>query len=190
MKVRFLFVLTLVALLSACSDDAVPKPSGYFRIDMPEKNYIPYNTPCGPRMEIPAYSKIELYSERNTADSCWFNVVFPRFKAKVYCTYLPVNGHLDGLIRDAYGFAAKHEMKASAINRTRFDVDSTNVHGLMYDIQGETASQIQFFLTDSANHFMRGALYFDNKPNSDSIAPALQFVRQDIQHLIQTLHWR
>lgn len=189
-KACYFLLLMVLVFLSACSDNAIPKPAGYFRIDMPQRNYIPYQTPCGPGMEIPAYTKIELYSERNTADSCWFNLVFPRFKAKVYCTYLPVNGQLDGLIRDAYGFAAKHEMKASAIDRTRFDNDSTDVHGLMYDIQGETASQLQFFLTDSTNHFLRGALYFDNKPNSDSIAPVLDFIREDIKHVIQTIHWR
>ena len=56
--------------------------------------------------------------------------------------------------------------------------------------EGDAASNVQFFLTDSSQHFLRGALYFFNPPNPDSIAPVLQFVRGDIDHIAQTLVWR
>jgi gliding motility-associated lipoprotein GldD len=97
---------------------------------------------------------------------------------------------LNDLIDDAYGFAAKHEMKATALRRTLVSDTLRHVHGILYDIEGDAASNVQFFLTDSSHHFLRGALYFFNPPNPDSIAPVLQFVRGDIDHIAQTLVWR
>jgi gliding motility-associated lipoprotein GldD len=94
------------------------------------------------------------------------------------------------LADDAYQFAFKHEMKADGIQRTYVEDTIRNVYGIIYDIQGEAASQIQFFLTDSTQHYLRGALYFDNKPNQDSIAPVLTFIREDILHLTNTLQWK
>jgi gliding motility-associated lipoprotein GldD len=101
-----------------------------------------------------------------------------------------VKNRLPQLIEDAYGFAAKHEMKASALRRTLVSDSLRDVHGIIYDIEGDAASNVQFFLTDSTQHFLRGALYFFNPPNPDSIAPVLAFVRGDIDRLAQTLVWR
>jgi gliding motility-associated lipoprotein GldD len=102
---------------------------------------------------------------------------------------MPVNNRLPELIEDAYGFAAKHEMKASALRRTLVSDSLRKVYGIVYDIEGDAASNAQFFLTDSTNHFLRGALYFFNPPNPDSIAPVLSFVRGDINRIAQTLQW-
>src|SRR5690606_18002102 len=98
-------------------------------------------------------------------------------------------GDVDELIRDAYGFAAKHEMKATALKRTLIEDNIHKVHGILYDIQGEAASQVQFFLTDSTRNFLRGSLYFNSKPNPDSLAPVLAFVREDIDHMIRSVRW-
>ncbi|MBX7052355.1 MAG: hypothetical protein K1X54_09995 [Flavobacteriales bacterium] len=171
-------------------DNFIPRPKGYFRIDLPEKSYRVYESACPMQLELPNYSKVELFKDRMSNDSCWFNVYFPRFNARLHCTYVPVNGNMDKLLHDAYGFAAKHEMKATALKRTPI-ADSTNqVYGIVYDIEGETASQLQFFLTDSTSHFFRGSLYFFNSPNPDSIAPVLEFLREDIMHLTETITWK
>jgi gliding motility-associated lipoprotein GldD len=103
---------------------------------------------------------------------------------------MSVGDRLPQLIGDAYGFAAKHEMKASALRRTLVADSLRNVYGIVYDIDGEAASNVQFFLTDSSAHFLRGALYFFNPPNPDSIRPVLEFIRGDITRITQTLQWR
>ncbi|MEY3397976.1 MAG: gliding motility lipoprotein GldD [Bacteroidota bacterium] len=182
--------IAMMSVLSSCDENYVPRPRGYFRIDLPEKSYINYSGNCPVEMEIPAYSKVELFKEYDSADSCWFNLVFPKNNARIYCTYLPVQGDVDKMISDSYAFAFKHEMKADAITRTAIQDDERKVYGLIYDIKGEAASQVQFFLTDSSQHFLRGALYFSNRPNQDSLAPVLSFLRDDIQHLTETLVWR
>lgn len=167
----------------------LPKPKGYFRIDLPTKEYTRYSSPCGASFDLPNYAQVRLFKDRDTPDSCWFNLAFPRLRATLHCTVLPVKNDLASLIRDAYGFAAKHEMKASALKRTPIAVPGHKVYGLMYHIEGMAASQVQFFMTDSTEHFFRGALYFDNKPNPDSIAPVLEFLQADIDRLVQSLTW-
>ncbi|PIV58809.1 MAG: gliding motility lipoprotein GldD, partial [Bacteroidetes bacterium CG02_land_8_20_14_3_00_31_25] len=52
------------------------------------------------------------------------------------------------------------------------------------------ASNIQFYVTDSIRHFVRGALYFETKPNKDSLAPIINFIEQDVTHLVETLRWK
>lgn len=176
--------------MMSCREDATPKPIGYFRIDLPEHSYVKFDEACPLTMEVPQYSKVELFTDKVSEDSCWFNVYFPRFKARVYCTYMGIDNNFEGLVKDAYSFAAKHEMKASALKRTMVDKPEDQVEGIIYDIEGEAASQVQFFVTDSTNHFFRGSLYFNNRPNPDSIAPVLQFIRDDIGHMVNSVKWK
>ena len=169
---------------------SVPKPHGYFRIELPKQEYRLYESVCPMNLEVSTAAQIEVFRDRQSADSCWFNIYYPRYNARVHCTYISVGNRLNNLIDDAYGFAAKHEMKATALRRTLVSDTLRHVHGILYDIEGDAASNVQFFLTDSSQHFLRGALYFFNPPNPDSIAPVLQFVRGDIDHIAQTLVWR
>ncbi len=177
-------------LYLADSASSVPKPRGYFRIALPEQAYRMYESVCPLKLEVSAAAQMEIFRDRQSVDSCWFNIYYPKYNARVHCTYMPVGGRLPQLIDDAYGFAAKHEMKASALRRTLIEDTLRDVHGIIYDIEGDAASNVQFFLTDSTNHFLRGALYFFNAPNPDSIQPVLEFVRADIDRLAQTLKWR
>jgi gliding motility-associated lipoprotein GldD len=168
----------------------LPKPKGYFRIELPEKRYFIYDSGCPVKFEVPVYAKMEVFQDSLVKDSCRFNVFMPRFNARIHCTYLPVGNNYDKLVSDAYGFAAKHEMKATAMKRTLIEDNLRSVYGIVYEIEGDAASQMQFFLTDSTNHFFRGSLYFYNPPNADSIAPVLNFLREDIMRVAQTLEWR
>lgn len=180
-------LITLLAM--SCSDTTTPKPRGYFRIALPEKSYIAVETPCGVQFDAPNYSKLEILKKNNQGDSCWFNLSFPRFNARLHCTYVPIENNFDLLIKDSYNFAAKHEMKASALKRTIIDKPEDRVFGILYDIEGDAASQLQLFLSDSTNHFFRGSLYFFNPPNPDSIAPVLKFIREDIVRMTDSFKW-
>ncbi|HEY1061271.1 MAG TPA: gliding motility lipoprotein GldD, partial [Daejeonella sp.] len=64
------------------------------------------------------------------------------------------------------------------------------VYGIYYSIDGNTASSVQFFLTDSTKNYLRGALYFNEQPRLDSIQPVLDFVKKDIDQMIKTFKWR
>ncbi|MCB0759928.1 MAG: gliding motility lipoprotein GldD [Flavobacteriales bacterium] len=185
-----IFTFGLVLMLISCGEDQFqPKPRGYFRIDMPEKTYSLFSSDCPFELELPNYARVEMRPSDQT-DTCWFNVAFPRFNARFHCTYLPVDTNFHVLLNEAYAFAFKHELKASAIRREPFAIPQDHVYGLIYDLEGEVATSLQFYATDSTEHFLRGSLYFNSRPNVDSLAPVLAFIRQDLQHMIQTLHWK
>lgn len=193
-KVLITIFIVITGLLSwfyfTSESASLPKPKGYFRIDLPQKNYGEYTSRCPISFELPKYSEVELFRDKMSNDSCWFNIHFPKFNARLHCTYLPVGSNLGSLLQDSYGFAAKHEMKASALKRTMISNPERKVYGIIYDIEGDAASQLQFFLTDSTEHFFRGSLYFFSHPNPDSIAPVLSFIREDVIHLAQTISWK
>lgn len=187
MNIQRFLILFSALLLAGCSDSFVPKPRGYFRIAFPEHTYTQYDAPCGTSMEIPTFSKIEI--RKSEQDSCWYNIVFPQFKARVHCTYLKVDGSVTPYVEDAYNFAFKHEMKANAIRRTEFLSDSAGTFGTLYHLTGDVASPLQFFVSDSTNHFLRGSVYFSSAVNADSLEPVVAYIKEDLEHLMQTTRW-
>lgn len=185
--VSYIFISCL-AFLTCCSN-YMPKPRGYFRITLPEKSYVSYSEKGYPyTFEIPDISKVEKHA--TTDDPYWIDIVYPALNAKIYCSYKPVKGNLQEITEDARNFVYKHTQKADDITEQPYQNDSLKVYAMFYELKGNTASNIQFVATDSVKHFFRGALYFNNTPNKDSIAPVQQFVREDIIHIIETLEWR
>ncbi len=195
---RFPAVLaTLLLALAACTEYVpVPKPRAYPRVIYPEKVYQPFReTYCNFTFEAPRYATIErdttFFDEKPRSD-CWFNIAVPELNAKIYCSYYPVTGRarLDELVQDAFTMAQKHNIKASYIEEIPVHRSNDRVHGIIFSIEGAAASSYQFFLTDSTQNFLRGALYFNAQARPDSLAPVLAFMRQDVNHLVETLVWR
>jgi gliding motility-associated lipoprotein GldD len=186
---KYLAAVAFFCILVGCGDNAVPKPRGYFRIDFPPKEYQLYNTGCPFIFEYPVYSNIS-YDVGKSAEPCWFNIEFPRYRAKIYISYKKINGNLADVLQESHEFAYSHSIKADAITEQPWLNPERNVYGILYDIKGNTASSLQFYLTDSTNNFIRGALYFAATPREDSLAPVIEHFREDIIHLIETLKWK
>ena len=185
----FFFILILFAG-SSCKNLPMPKPRGYFRIALPEKVYIKYDSSCPFVFEYPVYGKIS-YNTGNTNEPCWFNIEFPSFNAKLYVTYKEVSNNFDAIMEDSYKLDVKnHTIKADAINETPWLNPEGKVYGILYDLKGNTASSVQFYVTDSVKHYLRGSLYFAVEPNKDSLAPVIEFFREDILHMIETFNWK
>jgi gliding motility-associated lipoprotein GldD len=188
------WAISVIALCSVilfgCSDEGTPKPRGFFRIDLPKKEYKLLDSIFPYKFEYPVYAKIT--GDPNSTDQpYWINVDYPRFKARLHLSYKAVNNNLSTYTEDAHSMVMKHIPKASAIEEIRIDNDQNNVHGIVYDIKGTgAASPYQFYVTDSTNNFLRGALYFNALPNNDSLAPVIEFIKQDISHMLETTRWK
>lgn len=176
--------------LTSCSDVLAPKPRSYFRIDFPEKNYTKLSVEnCPYEFEMPTYSNL-IQSKRNADQPFWFDICVPEHKATIYLTFRRVLGNFDAFIEDDWKMIyQKIALKADAVATSAYDDEKRNVYAMLYDISGDAASPIQFYITDSTKNFLRGSLYFNATPNYDSISPALEFFRQDIVHLIETFNW-
>jgi gliding motility-associated lipoprotein GldD len=195
-EIKLLYAVMFLAAFFACGcrEVAVPKPKGYFRIDLPQKDYSVFNEskklPQIPlRFEYPTYGSITAKSEAGNEPG-WFNIEFPKYNARIYLTYKDVKGDLASLIEQTYTMNVKnHITKADAINETVIRDNDDRIFGILYDLKGNTATAVQFYVTDSTRHYLRGSLYFETEPNADSLAPVIDFFREDIIHLIETLKW-
>ncbi len=187
-----LILVSFIFLISCSSDDKdtiAPKPRAYYRLSFPEKNYVKYDSVCPFTFDIPVYSRIN--NDKNYgAEPCWLNLNFPSFHGTLHLSYKAVNNNIQSYLDDTYTLASKHQIKASGIEEHLISRDSNKVYGLIYEIKGNAASSFQFFLTDSTHHFIRGALYFNAVPNTDSIAPVLEFLKKDIYRMISTFRWK
>ncbi len=181
--------LLMLLLLFSCREKAVPKPRGYFRIEFPEKQYTYFDTACPFTFEYPVYGKIS-YDIAGNSEPCWFNLEFPRYKATIHFSYKGINGNLAEILKESNEYVYSHTIKADAITEQPWFNNERKVYGILYDIKGNTASSVQFFLTDSTRHFLRGALYFYVQPREDSLAPVISFFRKDIIHLIESFRWK
>lgn len=185
-------MFAVIFSMASCGDDEdvfSPKPKGYFRIDFPEKKYVTYDSVCPYSFEIPTYSFID-NDKHKGAEPCWLNINFPKFNAQIHLSYKMVNHNLDTLLEQSRDFAIKHQVKATGLEESVIVRDSAKVYGLVYDIQGNTASNLQFYLTDSTRHFLRGALYFNSVPNIDSQKVVIDFIRKDVERMITTFKWK
>lgn len=190
MKIKTCTALFLAIILVACSgDDYTPKPMGYFRIDLPAKEYEWLEKDCPFTCELPTYTSLAP-NINNPNKKCWFNINFDGLNASIWVSYKPLDGNLDQFLEDSRTLAFKHTIKAHDIEQQIISYPERNVYGLIYNIKGNAASSYQFHITDSTNHFFRGSLYFNNIPNQDSIQPVLDFVTQDIDHLLATFKWK
>ncbi len=185
----YLFCIVYLMLNLACNNDTtIPKPRGFQRIEFPEKQYKPFKSDCNFSTVIPTYGYI-FPDTFPGAEKCWYNIYYEPFNATLHLSYKPISSSksLYKLIEDSRTLVYKHTIKADEIYET---VISNNIlSGMLYNISGNTATNFQFYVTDSNNHFLRGSLYFNVKTNSDSIAPVLHFIEKDIYRMIESLTW-
>jgi gliding motility-associated lipoprotein GldD len=194
--VRYFIAFALIIFCAvACYDtDFQPRKRGYYYAALPKKEYTTFNTAGYPfSFSYPVYGKpvkdTQLF--KNFSESpYWINIDFAELNGKLHLTYKPITSEESfvNLIKDAYHLSHVHDKKATYIKEPEFHT-SNNVHGTFFEVGGNAASALQFFATDSHKHFIRGALYFNATPNSDSIAPASKFLIEDAQYFIKTLKW-
>jgi gliding motility-associated lipoprotein GldD len=179
---RTALVLLVLSMLS-CTKDYSPKPRGYFRISFPAKEYARLNGAAPYAFEVASNAQLEL------KEDFWMNINYPQYKAQIHLTYKPVEGNLMRLLEETRGLVYTHAQKAEGIAENVFENAASRSYGILYEIEGNAASGVQFFVTDSTHHFLRGALYFLSSPNSDSLLPVQQYLLEDVVHLIETVHW-
>lgn len=194
----FRYILTLVGIVIflSCGNDIVytPKPRGFPKVIYPEKLYQTFSEDyCSFKFDFPVYAEVEQdedFFDDKALNPCWFDLNIDQFDAKVHCSYIPIgtNNSLDKLKNDAFMLANKHNIKANYIDELPIEKGS-ELKGFLFSIEGPVATPLQFYLTDEKEHFLRGSLYFKTQARPDSLAPIVDFVRNDILHMINTFEW-
>lgn len=208
--------IAIAGLLSACGGgDYSPKPQAYLRIDLPEHNYWLVDSLCthpgdtlvfgtdtmvavtGSCKTFPftfeANTHVMLQEKDAPKDEEWVDLLYPQWDGVVFLSYHRMHSpdelkeHIDGSMR----FMEQHYKVASGIEEQGYEDRENRVYGTVYYLKGsKVASTCQFWLTDSTTNFLRGSLFLNRTPNNDSLAPVLEYIQTDIEHLVETLRWR
>lgn len=179
-----IFFMALIGLVSACESDFLPKPKAQLRLEYPESKYILLDENCPYSFEVASLTEVKANSK------CWLNVEYPELKASINMTYRPVEGNLKELFVEAEKLTFNHTIKADAIASRPYEDAKRSVYGAIFEVSGNAASPLQFHATDSLNHFVTGAVYFEVQPNYDSIRPAIHHLEKDVIRIIETLKWK
>ena len=187
--IQVLALCLMSMTLFSCQQIYVPKPHSYYRIDFPEREYRLYDSICPFTFEYPVYGTIT--PTRLTPEPCCFNIYFRGYEGTIYLTYNEINNNFDQLIEGNWKiiFSGIAQM-ADGVAPHEYVNPEQNVFGTIYDIKGNAASSVLFFATDSIKNFLSGSLYFNTKPNQDSLAPVITFFREDIIHLMESIQWK
>ncbi|WP_427872022.1 gliding motility lipoprotein GldD [Flavobacterium sp. MMS24-S5] len=183
-KILSITVILLALTVISCKNDVLPKPASYLRLDYPEAKYVNFENNCPFAFQMNEDAIIKGEKE------CGFAITYPKMKATIYLTYKPVNGNIDKLLRDAQKLTYEHVIKADDILEQPYLNPQKKVYGMFYQVDGNAATNSQFYVTDSTKHFLIGSVYFYAKPNFDSIMPAASYVKNDMQRLMETLKWK
>lgn len=188
-----IYILLFCLGLASCSGNGnySPKPRGYFRIEFPEKSYRQFQSDAPFTFEYPLYAAMYPDSSKESRKN-WYNLTFPNFNARLHISYYDFSNQkeLEQLTEDSRKLAFKHTVKATGIDEALIRNKDKKVYGIYYTIEGNTASLLQFYLTDSIKHYLRGALYFNEKPKFDSVQPVADFIKQDLDKMITTFKWK
>ena len=195
-----LLLLSFAFLISCSQNVNIPKPHVYPKLDFPEKEYQPITKGADNDLpyyfEKPVYAELKIFKRLRKSDDAkvkyWKDLFFPAFNATLHLSYANFNNlqKLDTLKEDTRKLAFEHAFKADDIQTIALYKKEEKVYGQLYLIEGNTATNLNFYLTDSTQNFLRGALYFNEKTKPDSILPVFQFVKDDIEQMINTFRWR
>ena len=177
--------------MGSCEDSFTPKPKGYNRLDLPERQYVELPDSLPYSFEISRAAKL-LRDSSYIAERYWIDLYYPQITANIQITYKNLRNNrqlMEELVNDSYRLTSKHQIKAYAIEETVVRTPSGKT-AVIAELEGEVPSQFQFFVTDSTNNFLRGALYFRTSTKNDSLAPAIEYMKIDAMHMINTLEWK
>lgn len=207
-------VILLVVFFFSCNATYTSKKRGYYKIDLPEKHqYQKFEKEGFPySFEYPAYGTIiqdSTYFDSTPENPYWINVDFPQYGGRIFISYKQIGGktimkvkgaegnyrdsmgvnEFDRMVEDAFKLTNKNNVVSSSIKETPVTTPN-NVSGMFFKVGGNAATALQFFLSDTTKNFIRGALYFNTTPNTDSIKPVQDFLQVDIEHMINTFNWK
>lgn len=169
----------------SCDNNYLPKPKGELRLEYPKPVYSTFPADCGFTFQFSDFARTEPAQK-----PCWYNLRYPKMKANIHLTYYAIRNDFSLHLKETEKMVYEHTIKASVIETKSFSYPEKNVYGNVYELKGQSASNIQFYITDSTRHFVTGNLYFNSRPKPDSLAPAVDYIKQDILHLIETFEWK
>jgi len=163
----------------------MPKPNGMLALNYPTPAYKQVSLDCPFTFDFNSLSLIEVQS------NCFFSMSYPSMKAKVYLSYFNLNEHhIEGLYNDFNARLMEHTKQEARVQESSYENISQQKYGRFFEITSNSPSNLHYMVTDKKNHFITGVLFFSATPNYDSLFPAIQYIKNDLRQLTESLVWR
>lgn len=186
-----IFNLAVLLTCVACNHVSTPRPYGYYRITTPDTAYLPFDAQyANYPYTFDLSQNAEVRPRTDVTEPYWINIYYPALDATIHCSYKTVNRNLRELTNDALEFVYRNASFANAIPEREYSHPEADVYGVLFDLEGNTASSCQFFVTDSTHHFFRASVYCNCPPNADSLAPVYDYLRTDVIRMVESFEWR
>lgn len=192
-----LFYLVFICFIFSCSQEEVyttPRPRMYPKVEFPDKSYERVELEdCGfsfKKSKASEMIKKSTFFNEDIQQPCWFNITYPIWDVTIHYTYYDIgaNNSFEGLVDESFKLAYEHTGMASGIEEIPLSNEGHPI-GMAFDLKGPVASPYQFFITDSTEHFLRGSVYFNTRPNPDSLSPMLTYIKGDLDTLVDSFEW-
>ncbi|MEE2616583.1 MAG: gliding motility lipoprotein GldD [Bacteroidota bacterium] len=186
------YICVIFIVLFGCENYFLPKQSAYLRLDYPKPEYKLINDKDFPFF-FEANTRLSEISDIDiNLRSIDFIINYNQLNAQINFQYKNVNSSekLKAYILDLKSTIETHSMMANSVKIKDYSLKEKNIFGRIFDLSGNVASPYQFYLTDSINNIISGLVYFNIKPNYDSILPAINYIENDIIHLIESFDWK
>lgn len=185
-------LILICLILTACggSEIAIPKPPTYLRLELPEHAYTSYKSNCGY-----SFATSKIFTVKDVVDSagnmlCHKDIDLGPLNAMIHFSYIDMVEPVSRYVNYANDKVDEHKLKATAIEDLRIIHPEKRVFGTFFELQGDVASPFQFYLTDSTKRFVSGVVYFNSRPNYDSLKPSLDYLKKDLMQLVNTFEWQ
>ena len=192
---RFFLFLFFLCCLFRCKKEVFPKPKAQLRLEYAKPSYEIKNIDSLPFLfqTNSLLSKFHVKQFKSLVGAYAINLEYTSLKGTIFMTYRPIDRRKDNLksfLKDAQKLTLEHTIKADEIPFYPYENKMRKVYGGLSEVRGNVASPIQFYITDSVQHFLTGSLYFYAKPNFDSILPAIDYLKKDTKQIMETVVWQ
>jgi len=191
MLTKITSIITGALLLTACGGDEmpIPKPPTFLNIELPAHSYKKLNTSCPYEFDISTlYQVRDVYEGKKL--TCHKDILFGKLNGTLHFSYIIMEKPLKDYINYAIDKVDDHKIKASDIKDSQIIRTKDRVYGTIFELKGDVASPFQFYLTDSVTRFISGVVYMNARPNYDSIKPSLDYIKKDLDRMLNTFKWK
>ncbi len=192
-KINLIFLLSILSLAACGGNDkykiTVPEAKKYPIPNLPEHKYKNYVSKCGYQFKSPNIYTVKDVKDDKGNLTCHKDIDLGPLNGIMHFSYIPMVENLSTYINYANDKVDEHKIKASAIKDQQIIKPQSKVYGTFFELEGDVATPFQFYLTDSSKYFVSGVVYFNCRPNYDSLKPSIDYLKTDLLEIINTFQW-
>ncbi len=176
--------LVPLALFIMGCQTPTPKPKAQLALTYPQPEYAVFTSNC------PYQFEYNYLAETKPLSLCGTELAYAELNATLYITYFDLNkASLDTLLMDFEKRIQMFGKEAFKVDESSFENPEQKVVGTCVTLIGDSPSNVHFFGTDTQRHYISGSLLFEATPNYDSLSPAIEYIKKDVEKLLESLRW-